>query len=198
MDSYTGNPGSNIFDPTNVYLGSDGVHLKITKVGGVWHCASMVSAENLSNGTYRCVIQGRADLLDPNMVLAMFSYGGVDNVNEIDIELSRWGYPESDSLNYMVYPSVPGQNWSERFPMTQTSNWTTHRFIWGNARVSFVSQQGVRELADLTNQIATAQSSISPNKPMPLGFNFWLNGGKAPTNGKGAEIVITDFSYTPS
>ena len=42
VDSYTGNPGSNTFDPTNVYLGSDGVDLKITKVGGVWHCASMV------------------------------------------------------------------------------------------------------------------------------------------------------------
>lgn len=144
------------------------------------------------------MFQGRTDHLDPGIVLAMYNYGGVDNVNEIDVELSRWGNSENDPLSYTVYPPAPGQNWGEWFPMTQTSNWTTHRFIWGNARVSFISQQGVRALTDLTNQIATTQSNMSPNKPMPLGFNFWLNGGKAPTNGKGAEIVITDFSYTPS
>ena len=68
-----------------------------------------------------------------------------------------------------------------------------------NDHVAFLSQQGARASSDTSNQIASANIPISPNISMPIRFNMWLyDGAKRGTlNGKGAEMVITDFSFTP-
>ena len=198
VDSYRGGPGPNIFDTANVFVKADGLHLRINKINKMWRCSTVRAAKPLKYGMYRCVIQGRVDLLDPNVVVSMFNYGGVDYLNEIDIEFSHWGVKDDTyPLNYTVYPPIESDPWAVSLPMVQTSSTTTHRFTWTDKGVSFMAQQGSKGIDDLTNIIATAQTELSPNTPMSLMFDLWLLGGKPPQNNLPVEIVITDFSFTP-
>lgn len=200
VDNYQGGPGPNNFSPSNVSIQPDGIHLKVTHVNGKWYCASIQSVEKQLYGTYRCVVKGRPDLMDPEIVLAMYNYGNVDGTNETDIELSRWNDPKDASpLNYTVYPPMTGPNEHQAYPMVLNSNYSTHRFTWKNDRIDFLSQQGARPTSDISSVIRSATISISPNIVMNIRFNMWLYDGalKGTLNGKGAEMVITDFSYTP-
>ena len=104
IDNYSGGPGPNNFSSANVSLQSDGVHMKVNKRNGKWYCASIQSVLPVSYGTYKCTYKGRTDLLDPEIVLAMYHYGHEDGVNEIDIEISRWNDARANPLNYTVYP----------------------------------------------------------------------------------------------
>jgi hypothetical protein len=194
---YTGGPGPNTFSVTNVIPKTDGIHLLIRKIGRKWTCADISTSLRLGYGEYRCVFKGDLNNLDQNIVLAMFNYGGQDFINETDIEISHWSNPKTPPLNYSSYPSVPGDRFTQQFPLNATGTETTHKFIWTPTGVTFVSQQGNKKRGDLSDVIATVFTPVTSAGVMKLGFNFWLNEGKAPKNGKPAEIVVTDFEFYP-
>ena len=194
VSSYKGGPGSNTYSTDNAFIKDDGLHLKVSKSGGIWKCAELGSTIKLGYGTYRCVIQGKLNSLDPNIVLSMFNYGKVDYINEIDIEISKWGNNKSTlPLGYTVYPATPGPKSVKLFPMVLKSDLSTHRFTWTPSGVNFLSQQGVKGMNDLSEPIASFSTSISLNIEMPICFDMWLMGGHAPKIG--AEVVIKDFEY---
>jgi hypothetical protein len=206
--SGAGNPGSNQWNPNNVFVDANGaLHLKITNVNGVWQCAEVTMTQRLGFGTYEFDVTGPIDRLDPNIVLGLFDYPtpdvGPDGTNEIDIEYSRWGNPNNQPGNYTVWPAVAGfEPATHSFSFAQTSNQSTQRFSWTRYSVSFSSLNGylggtlpsftqwTYRPVDWTNRI--------PQKPLPVHLNLWLFQGHAPTNAQPVEIVITGFRYTPS
>lgn len=198
INEYAGYPGPNRFLPSNVSVDEDGyLHLQIRKIGDVWTCAQLQTTTALGFGTYRCVISGRMDLLDPNIVVSMFNYGGTDYINEIDIEFAQWGNPDYGPIGYTAYPPHASPNFNSAFPMDQTSNDTTHTFIWTPSEVNFFAQQGNKASGDLSDPIAGAHSIVSPDIEMPLVFIVWLYSGFGPVNDTDFEVIIKDFTFVP-
>jgi len=198
IDDYTGSPGPNVFDPSNVFVDGDGfLHLQINRVNNVWTCAQIETVQNLGYGTYRCVVKGRLDQLDLNAIWSMFNYNGPDFSHEIDIEIAYWGDAGYGPIGYTAYPDTVGAYVFNRpFPMVQTSDETTHTFIWKPDGVEFFAQQGVKAAGDLTDIIAAAHSDVTSHGDMPIIFIMWLMSGLAPVSGLPQEMIIEDFTFT--
>lgn len=200
-------PGPNVWDENNVWLDDQGrMHMKITNRDGKWQCAEVNIKERLGFGRYQWQIVGRPDQLDPQVVLGLFNYTrpdvGPDGTNEIDIEFARWGRPATPIGNFTVWPAVKeAKNKTYPFEFKLDGDYTTHRFDWAPQSINFQLLGGHRD--DDANEIAKwnyapveAEKCI-PQQPLPLHLNFWLFRGKPPQDGKEAEIIIRNFSFTP-
>jgi hypothetical protein len=81
--------------------------------------------------------------------------------------------------NYTVWPTTKGlKPASTRFAVDLTGDYTTHRFIWNSASVSFQSLKGHYD--DNTGQFEqwmyqpTDPSSHISQSQMPIQLNLWL------------------------
>jgi hypothetical protein len=202
---FPGGPGPNNWSSQNVFVDSGGdLHLQINERNKQWSCAEVSLTQSLGFGSYQFQLIGRTDQLDTNVVLGLFSYGGPDGTNEIDIEDGRFGHPAANSGNYTVYPAqfVPNYvNTTNSFPISLNGTDTTQRFIWTGNHVTFQSLYG--HYNDDTNDFASW--TFQPNNPTvsipqnaaPVHMNLWLAGGQPPTNGMPVEIVVSSFTFTP-
>ena len=128
-----GGPGPNTWDASNVWLDASGaLQLKISHRDGKWACAEVTTQKRMGFGRYQLQVAGRIDEFDDNVVLGLFDYPirdvGVDEMNEIDIEIARWGRPTNPMGNF-----------------TLTGNASTHRLDWSSAWVLYKSLQGHRD-----------------------------------------------------
>lgn len=199
-------PGPNNWSSNNVWVDSNGyLHMKISKVNGVWYAAEIGTTQSLGFGTYQWWVEGRIDLLDPNVVLGLFGYNGPDGANEMDIEFSRWGATGStaDNATYSVWPATTDSvHTYHPWRLSLSGTFTTQRYRWESNRVYFQTLGGHRD--NDWNQIksweftqtSTAQQLI-PQDAMPARINLWLMNGSAPMDGQEVEIVIRKFTYTP-
>lgn len=167
-----------------------------------WSCAGLYTEEKFGFGTYRWFVEGPIDKLDRNVVLGLFTYGGVDYINEIDIEIAKWGRvePNVSNLFYTVYPraNTTKAN-SSGTRMTLQGTYTTHRFDWTEDNVSFQSQHGFKNLPN-QNVFFTYRTpaTFAQNVPIlsaPLHMNLWMFKGKPPTDEEEVEIVIHGLQY---
>lgn len=197
-------PGPNNWSSSNVWVDGNGyLHLKISKVNNTWYGAEIGTTDSLGFGTYQWWVEGRIDLLDPNVVLGLFGYNGPDGRNELDIEFSRWGWAAGPNASYSVYPSATGYSSTvSSFTLALEGTFTTQRYKWESDRVYFQTLGGHR--SDNVNQINSwtfAPSSNAtqkvPQTAMPARMNLWLMNGTAPSDGQEVEIVIRSFTYTP-
>lgn len=173
-----------------------------------WSCAGLYTTERFGFGTYRWFVEGAIDKFDPNVVLGLFTYGGTDFIDEIDIEIAKWGRNNSEdsNLSYSVYPRAgnttenTSKHISSNTRMTLQGSYTTHQFEWTEDCVSFQSQHGFHN-SSMRNVFFTFQTpeTFAPNVPIlsaPLNMNLWTFKGRPPTDGKEVEIVVHDFQYT--
>lgn len=197
-----GNPVTgNTWKANNVACDADGhLVLKITFQDGVWTTAEVSSVQALAFGTYEWKVKGRVDDLDRNVVLGLFNYGGVDEEDEIDIELTRWGSTTNPNGNYVVYPNTRGPGFTKStfdFDLAAGDrDRSTHTFSWQRNQVSFQSFEGTRQLGNWTYAPAESASLI-PQDPLKVYMNLWLVGGNAPSNGASTQVVIESFSWQP-
>jgi hypothetical protein len=192
-------PGPNFWSNDNVWVDAEGnLHLKITKdKNGLWSCAELRTTEKLGLGEYEFWVEGELDQLDQNIVFGMFNYSGRDHKDEIDIEISRWGNDQQNNLHYTVYPKRGRNNWKASSLLKLQGSYSTHRFIRSRSNVLFQSLHGFQtEDKQEIFSAGTDTDNISTD-PMPVFVNLWLFGGKAPTNGSEAEIIIHRFRFTP-
>lgn len=203
-----GGPGPNHWSARNVRVDKNGdLHLKLTNVDGVWHCASLQSTDAMGFGTYQFWLDTRVDNLDPNVVLGLFNYTtpdvGPDGTNEIDIEFARWGRAKWPNGNYTVYPAEPGNPpTSHSFELTDENPQSTHRFIWSGSGVKFQSLAGYQNKGAGKYQAwsfaPNDPRALIPQKPLPVHINLWLTKGHAPRRGHPVEVVIRRFDFTPA
>jgi hypothetical protein len=190
-------PGPNLFDKANVWVDSAGnLHLRIAKNGkGAWSCAEIVGPTSYGYGTYTFALASRVDLLDPNVVLGLFTWSDRARYahREIDIEFARWG-SGSDPTNaqYVVQP-YDSPDHLRRFtqPPTPTS---LQRFSWHPGQVTW-------ESSDASGAAIDMYSYSGSDVPRPgderVRLNLWLFNGAAPTDTQPAEVVISSFTFTP-
>ena len=206
-------PGPNVWSAANTFVDADGdLHLTIANVGGVWYCAEISSTLTFGFGTFQWQVQSAVDQLDPNVVLGLFVYGptalGPDGTHEFDIEYSRFGSTTGDNGWWTVFPNVqvtPPLLGQSHYPLVLgVDPTTTARFAWASTNVAFETMAGFQPAGSNASAIHSwtyrpaDPSTTICQSPMPVHMNLWLYHGSPPTNGEGAEVVIHNFSFTPS
>ena len=180
-------PGPNTFSPSNVFVNSTSgdltLLLRADAATGQWGCAEVTLDHSLGYGTYTWDLKASSvEGFDENVVLGLFTYES--DSREVDIELSAWGgaFPGANA-DFAVQPIV------KRFaasasgaPLLRAS------YTWAPGRVDFACG-------------AVAWSHTGADVPPPGGervhMNLWLFQGRAPVSGRGAEVLLANFSFSP-
>jgi hypothetical protein len=189
---------NNDYDPANAWVDPKGyLHLQMMERSGRWSCANVRLIRSLGYGTYRFVVQDSAHL-EPSAVLGMFTWdeGRADDIrSELDIELSRWGKPESKNAQYVVQPYYVPENIS-RFLVPPGV--LTHTLHWQPGVASFKTTRGAVVSA---GSKSIGEHVFSSGIPTPASetvhielyeFHHSKNSSQHP-----AEVVIEKFEYLP-
>jgi hypothetical protein len=197
-------PHNNYWSGDNVWVDSNGrLHLVLKKHNdtGRWECAEVRSTQLFGYGTYQWKVEGAVNALDKNIVLGLFNYSGNSRFDEMDIEFSRWGYPNAPILNYTVWPAtgdtgINNVTYAKDFVLNGT--YTTHRFRRDATSIHFQSLHGFQNgnLNQFETKTWTTPTSISTLQ-MPIHMNLWLFKAVPPSNGNAVEIIIHEFKFTP-
>ena len=202
-----GNPGPNFWSSDNAWVDTNGwLHLKIVYKNKQWYCPFLYTDTRLGFGSYWFLIEGRADKLDPQIVLALFNYPtadiGKDQTNEIDIELSKWGSTDPVSFNtsYTVWPAKNTLFRSQFLTFVkQQNNDVTHGFIWNAHKVFFLSSDRIdinyEHLISSWQFSPTDYINLIPQSPMPIYITLYLFKGVPADNTKETEIIIKKFCF---
>lgn len=204
-------PHGTLLDQKNVWVDQAGIlHLKISFDGQKWTCAQIESVDKFFYGTYTFYVDARIDRLDKNTVLGMWSWGGyaTDGLDEIDIEVAKWGNDNYLPGNYSVYPpaehpELNRQKESKTFPISLNGTYTTHQYIWTEKNITFGSFHGhttnpanrLNEDAEFNFDRPDDYQMKIPQKPLNVLFNYWLFQNTPPTDTNNLEIKIVKFTY---
>ena len=179
ISDHGGDP--NEYNPTNVWTDDKGyLHLRMAQRDGHWTCAEVSLNRSLGYGTYKFVVEDSTHLR-PSAVLGMFTWDDIRSTNfrnELDIELSRWGDPNSKNAQYIVQPFFAADNLS-RF--TVPPGVLTYIFRWAPGKVSF----------------KTIRSSSAGSGGKPISEHVFTSGVPAPANEK-VHIDLYDFHHSAS
>ncbi|MCX5647528.1 MAG: glycoside hydrolase family 16 protein [Planctomycetota bacterium] len=199
-------PGPNYFSDSadNVWVDDEGrLHLKITHRNDQWQCAEIISKQSFGYGTYRFRVDSRADDLDPNVVLGLFTWSDdpAQSHREIDIEFARWGQAEDKTnAQFVVQPAQqPGRLIRYRIPPEVTPG--IHSFTWSSDKVVFrsVKEQasGLESAGSLIQEWTFSQEGVPQAGGENVRMNLWLLGGRAPKNEQTHEVIIRRFEFVP-
>ncbi len=213
----TSGPGPNYFSDSNETVWLDAneyLHLKITHVAEKWYCSEVVSTRSTGYGTYLFTVKGRVDLLDPNVVLGLFTWdtnAPQYNYREMDVEFSRWrNANDPNNTQYVIQPwDADGNRY--RFAINcEPNDTTTHEFEWRPDHIDFRSYYGDYPLSDENNLIQSwsyTGGDIPPAGGENTRINLWLlppenappgTPGSPPSNQQEVEIVVKNFKYLPT
>jgi hypothetical protein len=194
-------PGPNIFDAEGPRVEASGsMQLRILKVRSTWESSEVVLGPTLGYGTYVWSVHGAVATLDPNVVLALFTYDTSDTSpsnREIDFEASRFGDVwDPTNAQYVVQPyETPGNLQRITIPSGGT---TTVSMTWVPGSVTYsgytVKGRKTSPLPSWTNTSASVPTSSTEQVHMSL----WLFRGAAPTNGKPVSVRVTAFTFRPA
>lgn len=190
-------PGPNFFSSTadNVWLDSAGqLHLKITTKDNKWYCGEVVSQRSFGYGRYIFHLATKADQLNENIVLGLFTWDDAPEYThrEIDIEFSRWGVKNNDNAQFVVQPwDQPGN--IRRYNVQFTTDSSRHSFEWKSSNILFQSY--------LANNLVSYWNYAGKSIPVPgnenARINLWLMNGWAPSDKKEVEMIIKKFEFIP-
>jgi hypothetical protein len=153
-------------DPANAWIDADGaLHLKVAADGDSWTSAEVAMTRSLGYGTYVFVVRDVAHV-DPAVALSLLTWynQGIDqNHRELDIELSRWGDPNSKNAQYVVQPYYVAAN-VMRFETPPGR--LTHSVRWEPGRASFKTVRGSGSGSDARLPVI-AQHDFTSGVPVP-------------------------------
>ncbi len=200
MDWYvrsgTGNPANNLWSDSEKSVWVDNqnrLHLKIRKVGNRWYAAEIRSVHPTTYGQHRFYVANRVDLLDRNIVAAVFIYK--DNKHEMDIEFSRWKQKQAPNTQYVVQPELPENLY--KFDLKLQGNFSTHIINWQKKQIEFESYFGHKialpQAQYLINQWTYQQKSLTDDKQYRIHINLWMVDNQPPVNNQEAELIIASM-----
>jgi hypothetical protein len=190
-------PGLNYFSDSNenAWVDEQGsLHLKITKRNNKWYCSELISEKSFGYGKYVFYLESKIDQLNERVVIGLFVLDESPkyNHNEIDIELSRWGWPINNNAQFVVQPYTNSKN-IYRFNIQQNSECATYSFEWKNKNIFFQSLD--------SNEIIQSWNYTGKNIPIPHNektrINLWLFKGNPPSDNEEVEIIIKKFEFIP-
>jgi hypothetical protein len=152
---------------------------------------------SLGYGSYYFTVR-EISRLEPAAVLGLYTWdvrNADQNHREMNIEISRWGDPESKNAQYAIQPYYVPVN---MFRFTAPPGAMTHSFRWEPGRVSF---QSVRGAGTETSSRAIAEHEFTSGVPSPgsetLRLSLYVYGKSRTPMQKEAEAVIEKFEFLP-
>lgn len=190
-------PGPNYFSSDNVtFLESGEIKLSIEKRNNKWYCAEIFLNRSLGYGLYSFSIDSPLNMLDEQVVLGMFLYHFDTSTNileEVDIELLRHVDPTKQAA-FTIHNKMGGPNhyFQNSFEVV-TANPITFSIEWREDFITFLAKTNSGDI------IASEKYLDIVNIPSPENMiahiNLYLFQGKEPISGKGADIILKEFSY---
>lgn len=196
-------PHANYWNGDNVWVDKKGrLHftIKYNKTNDRWECSEVATIEKFGNGTYQWKIEGPVNALDRNIVFGLFNYSGRSTLDEMDIEFSRWGYPNAPILNYTIWPAEKGGvknvTYAKDFEMKDKKMQTTHRWIRSSDKLVFESMHGFQDGRDnlFETKTWTSENASISKLDMPVLMNLWLF-NNPPTDKKDVELIVHEFKF---
>lgn len=200
-------PGPNLFSGSaqHVWTDDDGaLHLNIAPVDGRWTSSEVVLDESLGYGRYAFTVRGRTDLLDPAVVLGLFTWDpfAPPPNREMDIEYSRWADPDDEQNAQFVVQPFSASGHRERFRVDPDVDEpvTTNVIDWAPGVARFAVHLGRLDSADL-DTVAPLRTWTFRGDGVPdpgrenARINLWLFRGEPPQGGDRQEIVIERFDF---
>ena len=203
-------PGPNYFSDRveDVWVDDQGLHLTINKRDGKWYSTEVILNASLGYGSYIFQTKARLDVIDPNMVFALFTWddsASSEHYREMDIEFARWGNSsEHTNAQYVIQPCslCPGcgSNCTRfRVDLTEAAQDLTHYMVWKPDSVEFRTYYGKHVANPPQNDLVykwSATGELIPDAGTEnVRSNFWLLRGRSPVSDQGDEAVITHFSW---
>ncbi|GAB7004540.1 hypothetical protein JCM18899A_20130 [Nocardioides sp. AN3] len=189
-----GAPGQ--WSASNVSIDSAGrLHLEVTRdKKGRYTQAELDSTRNgWGYGVYRWRVDTDVTQLAPEYVLGLFTYGrdAAYGHREIDIEASGWG---TTPITWDYTTWADGQDSVARTPAVTGPS--TQQFDWEPGVLTWTSY-------DASGAVLATATATGADAPAPydesVGINLWVCGCTSGWSQTPAtEVVISDFSFTPS
>jgi hypothetical protein len=188
------NPGQSgavidYYDTANAWTDQQGLlHLRVKKQGDKWLCAEVTLTRSLGYGSYRFVVRDVSHL-DPATVLILGPSG------KMDIEISRWGQPESKNAQYVIKPTLIPAN---TFRFTAPAGTLTHWMNWEAGRLSFRTAAGASlqtERGSISEHVFTSGIPVPTTEKVSL-ILYTLGEGFNPRQNE-FEVVIEKFEFLP-
>lgn len=189
-------PGPNYFSNSkdNVWVDDQGrMHLKITQRDGKWYCSKVSLWNTYGYHKYVFFLDSRVDQLDKNVVAGLFAYE--TDVQEIDIEVSKWGDANNDNCQFAVQPSSSAGN-KVRFNLPLKDDYSTHFFDWQKDSIKFGSYLGeslTPPQEDVVKTWTYTGEDIPTSQDLRLKINLWLFRGKYPSDNQNNELIVSNF-----
>jgi len=199
-------PGENYYSTNCVTVDTNGwLHMKLQRIGGVWHCPFLEGTQHLGFGEYRWYVGNQLEQIDSNLVVGLFTYAQESvfgtNQNEVDIEVSH-AFPgtQTNCLLYTVQPyTIPGNSYQH--PLDTTNHLTTQRFIWRPDRIDWAGYYGHTPEPETTNHYLAGWRFEGRGIPIETNevayMNLWLFYTNAPVDTQRVEMIIRDFIFIP-
>jgi hypothetical protein len=185
----------NPYDPANASIDENGfLHLKIVHRDDRWFCADVGLKESLGQGSYLFTVRDVSSM-DPAAALRMYTWNHFKLFNnEMGIDISRWGDPNSKNGQFVVHPSFQPHN-LYRFEVPD--GLVTFRFDWIPGKVSFEAARG--RLAE--GQAIVAKQTFTSGVPQPGGekihISLYAYGDSRIPMKESGEVIIEQFRYIP-
>jgi len=185
----------NLYDPANAWTDERGfLHLRISKQQGHWVSSDVKLSRSLGYGSYRFVVED-VSRLEPAAVFGMFTWDDFGPPREMDIEISRWGEPETKNAQFVVQPWVVSAN-AVRF--TTPPGTLTYWINWERGRVSFKTVRGSsssQETRAVAEHAFTSGVPVAGNERIRINLYVYEN-NRHPMQQE-SEVVLEKFEYLP-
>jgi hypothetical protein len=194
-------PGPNLFDPNGPYVDSSGyMHLRILKTALGWESSEVILKPSLGYGTYHWSVIGPVAVLNPSVVLALFTYDSTNPTpwnREIDFEASRFSIPGNPTnAQYVVQPyTTPGNLKRILIPKGGVTEVTLR---WTPGRVAYFGDAGPSGQLASFQPWTNISSSVPTHGAEQVHMSLWLFQGAAPTKGQPVSVRVSSFTFTPA
>jgi len=205
-----GGPGNQCWSdsPDSVWVDAQGrLHLRIHELAGGGWCQAEVVAQSFARyGEHTFAVDTQLDLLDPDIVFAMFAYA--NDRSEIDIEVTQAFDDGPDKIFNVVHGCVPNENQSSSYVMT--GGLSTHRFTWLSSgldcagTIDFESWHGhcpdppcegymVPPFLYDGENVPCEGENLRPRLSLWLCTADWCSGDGIPSGTDELEVVISEY-----
>lgn len=192
--SGVGDPLDNSWNPHSVYIDPNGyLHLKIKEHNGTWYSSEIDAIDTTYlYGDFTWVVDGSVFNIDRDVVFGMYTYN--DDLNENDIEITKWWDVYNDNLWFTVQAINLSSNGSSHpvsvyypdgEPVTVTVSWRPEYM-----KFTAINKNG-NKLAEFIYYDKTNISHVYQG----IGMNLWQKAH--PTHNQDIDVTIYSFSYTP-
>ena len=192
-------PGPNLFDANGPSVDRSGLRLRVLKTKLGWESSEVILKPSLGYGTYMWTLRGPVATLDPNVVLALFTYDSSNTSpsdREIDFEASRFANTHTSNAQYVVQPYTTAGN-MRQFSLP-SAVLTKIILTWKRGSVAFsgntVRDEKTMPLPSWTN----TSSSVPDHGAEQVHMSLWLFQGMPPTNGMPVTVTVSSFSFRPA